>query len=235
VNDLPLEPIARLRFLMIDCESPCGKQNGGRQDIFLYPGQRVHLGRAAENDVVLDDPLISREHALIEWNADGFLLSDLGSINGTYVNTTRLITSPRQLRDGDEISLSHHLLVYELLREALREVSLQGGEAALALEEPRGPRLIVCAGPDQGQAFPLWGEVITIGRASRDATWEIRLTDRSISRPHARLERSEGACILQDLDSANGTLVNDAPVTNPVIIQAGDVIRLGETSLVYCP
>jgi ABC transport system ATP-binding/permease protein len=234
MNDAGLEPIARLYLPVIKTLSPCDDKDGLGKEIYLYPGQKVRLGRSPENDVVVDDPMVSREHALIEWNGSGFLLSDLGSINGTFVNTTRLASTARQLRDGDEISLSKHMLLYELLREDMRGVNLLGGEAALLPEEPRGPRLIVCAGPDLGQEFPLWGEVTTIGRTSREATWEIRLTDRSVSRPHVRLERGESAYTLIDLESANGTLVNNNPVTNPVLIQAGDVITLGETSLVYC-
>ncbi|MBE0698129.1 MAG: FHA domain-containing protein [Anaerolineaceae bacterium] len=235
MTDSLLEPIAKLCLPIIEGISPCDENSCPGNRIYLYPGQKIRLGRAPENDVVLDDPMISREHALIEWNGNGFLLSDLGSINGTYVNTTRLMSAARQLRDGDEISLSRHMLLYELLRDDARGVNLPVEEAASQMVEAKGPRLIVSAGPDMGQEFPLWGEVIIIGRTSREATWEIRLTDRSVSRPHARLERSENACTLSDLESANGTLINNSPVTNPVLIQAGDVITLGETSLVYCP
>ncbi len=92
---------------------------------------------------------------------------------------------------------------------------------------------MVQAGPDTGQQYPLWGEVITIGRASREATWEIRLTDRSVSRPHARLERGAETVQLVDLESVNGTLLNGVQVTDPVPVQDGDVISVGETQLVY--
>ena len=226
--DSPTQPVARLRF-------PSGEADNPLREVLLFPGQRVCLGRAPENDIVLDDPMISRAHAQIEWNGSGFLISDLGSINGTFVNSARLFSTPRQLRDGDEISLSTHLLVYELLREDGPGLALHSADAALLAEDAKGPRLVVSAGPDLGQEFPLWGEVITIGRASRDATWEIRLTDRSVSRPHARLEREAGSCILSDLGSANGTLLNSSLITGPVALHAGDVIGVGETSLVYFP
>jgi ABC transport system ATP-binding/permease protein len=229
VIDSPVQPVARLRL-------PSEAARYPSHEILLYPGQKVRLGRAADNDIVLDDQLVSREHAQIEWSGDGFMLSDLGSINGTFVNSVRLFTSPRQLRDGDEITLSTYLLVYELLRGDGPGLDLLSAQVVALLEdESRGPRLVVSAGPDLGQEFPLWGEVITIGRASHDATWEIRLTDRSVSRPHARLERGEGGCILSDLESANGTLLNGALISGPAALQPGDVISVGETSLVYFP
>lgn len=224
---MPDLPVARLRL-------PPGETTCTCREFFLYPGQKICLGRAPENDVVFNDPMISRAHAEIEWNGGGFSITDLGSINGTFVNTGRLVSSSRQLFDGDEIGLSRHLLFFELLRE-----SSQDERAAIAAgsveEEDPGPRLVVSAGPDQGQVFPLWGEVITIGRASRDATWEIRLTDRSVSRPHARLERNTEGCILTDLESANGTQLNGQPLTGSTELLPGDVIGLGETSLIYLP
>ncbi len=226
--DFPVQPVARLRL-------PSEAARYPSHEILLYPGQKVRLGRAADNDIVLDDQLVSREHAQIEWSGDGFMLSDLGSINGTFVNSVRLFASPRLLRDGDEITLSTYLLVYELLRGDGPGPDWLSAQAALLEDESRGPRLVVSAGPDLGQEFPLWGEVITIGRASRDATWEIRLTDRSVSRPHARLDRGEGGCILSDLESANGTLLNGSLISAPAVLQTGDVISMGETSLVYFP
>lgn len=235
MNDSSSEPIARLRVSGPSCPSPNDGIGLVGQEFFLYPGISVRLGRSPESDVVLEDPLVSREHAVIEWNGNGFLLSDQGSINGTFVNNTRLTGSQRQLRDGDEIGLSKYILVYELLREDLGQIHLAEVEEAALLPEARGPRLVVCAGPDLGQEFPLWGDIITIGRASRDATWEIRLTDRAVSRPHARLERVSEICTLTDLDSANGTFINHHLVIHPVVISTGDVITLGETSLVYCP
>lgn len=110
------------------------------------------------------------------------------------------------------------------------------GEQSASIDGPgevRGPCLVVSAGPDRGEKFPLWGEQTTIGRASREATWEVRLTDRAVSRPHARIERSEKGYLLLDLNSANGTQINGMPVDQPVLLRDGDEIGLGETRLVF--
>ncbi|HEY6328280.1 MAG TPA: adenylate/guanylate cyclase domain-containing protein [Blastocatellia bacterium] len=73
----------------------------------------TRLGRAPEfNDVVLKDEKISRRHALIKHQQDGdrYVLVDLSSINGTYVNGTQI--SEHALDDGDEISIGPFLLSY---------------------------------------------------------------------------------------------------------------------------
>ncbi len=67
-------------------------------------GHRVTVGAEASNDVVLDhDRTVSRVHGVFEQLGSAWLLRDLGSRNGTFVNGERI--SERVLRDGDEIRL----------------------------------------------------------------------------------------------------------------------------------
>jgi hypothetical protein len=75
------------------------------------PGQRfsltkptVIIGREVGNDVVVNDPQVSRRHASLSWDGRQFTLQDLGSANGTFVNGERL-TAPQVLQDGDVIGL----------------------------------------------------------------------------------------------------------------------------------
>ena len=203
------------------------------EEYLLYPGQQFRMGRSNENDLILQDPKISRNHALIEWIGNAFTIRDLGSVNGTFVNNER-ITSAQLLRDNDEIAVSQNVMSYEIIRAAPGEPIAQamaGGET-----EPlnfKGAYLVVAQGLDRGQEYPLWGECVTIGRASRDATWEIRLTDRAVSRPHARLERRTNGFYLVDLESVNGTLLNTSRVRDAYLLKDGDVITVGGTQLVF--
>ena len=66
------------------------------------------LGRGAECDIALDDEDVSREHCRITPGADGFVLEDLGSRNGTIVNGEQ-IRGPVLLRPGDLIVIGHSL------------------------------------------------------------------------------------------------------------------------------
>jgi pSer/pThr/pTyr-binding forkhead associated (FHA) protein len=64
--------------------------------------ERVIIGRAPTCEVIISDPLVSREHALIRIGPQQVFIEDLGSSNGVYVNNVR-ITEPHQLCDGDRI------------------------------------------------------------------------------------------------------------------------------------
>ncbi len=211
-------------------KQPAARLRWESQERLLYPEQKVSLGRAADNDIVLHDSKVSRNHAELEWNGTGFTLRDLSSANGTFVNGQRLVNATRLLHDGDEIHLSKVLIYYEIMRaESTEPVALSQKDILGQI----GSRLVVSGGPDLGQEYPLWGELITIGRASREATWEIRLTDRAVSRPHARLEHREDGFYLVDLESANGTLLNGISVKIPAQLKDGDVISVGETSITF--
>src|SRR5262245_46435728 len=50
----------------------------------------IHIGRMEGNEIVVDDPLVSRHHAVIRWSPDGYELEDLGAANGTYVQGHRI-------------------------------------------------------------------------------------------------------------------------------------------------
>lgn len=62
------------------------------------------MGRSFDNSIRLDDEMLSRRHALIEFRDGDFWLSDLGSSNGTFVNDTRL-NAPHKLQSWDVIEL----------------------------------------------------------------------------------------------------------------------------------
>lgn len=71
--------------------------------------ERFLLGRSkSQADLVLDDPNVSRQHAAIERVGDAWVLADLGSTNGCYVDGQRV--SRRPLADGDVIEITTHLV-----------------------------------------------------------------------------------------------------------------------------
>ncbi|MBI3967191.1 MAG: DUF3662 domain-containing protein [Chloroflexi bacterium] len=79
---------------------------------FILEKDVVGLGRGLENDIVIADRRISRQHAEIRRSPQGFLVSDLQSMNGTFVNGRRVGEAP--LKNGDEISLGGLALRFEL-------------------------------------------------------------------------------------------------------------------------
>lgn len=79
---------------------------------FPLDSNLVTIGRGLNNDIVLEDPRISRQHAQIRFKSRRFLISDQGSTNGTYVNGTP-VTTEQILHSGDLVSLGGLELVFQ--------------------------------------------------------------------------------------------------------------------------
>ena len=92
----------------------------------------------------------------------------------------------------------------------------------------RSARLVCVAGADLGRVFPLGPEPLVLGRGSA-AQAGLRAPD--VSRRHVRVTSDRGGYLVEDLESANGTLLNGAPVTSAVAITIGDRLQLGETTI----
>ena len=63
------------------------------------------IGRTSLNDLVVDHPSVSRKHAGIRRDLDGYWIADLGSRNGTFVNDENVGDVPRRLRNRDRIQV----------------------------------------------------------------------------------------------------------------------------------
>ena len=83
--------------------------------------------------------------------------------------------------------------------------------------------LEIVEGPAAGQQLPLTQAV----EAGRSADVGLSLSDEQASRHHARIEPSGGGAVVTDLDSSNGTYVNDQPISQPTQLRPGDRVRIG--------
>ncbi len=77
---------------------------------FVMTKDTTTAGRHPESDIFLDDITVSRRHAEIVRDEDGFKIVDKGSLNGTYVNKTRVEES--HLTSGDELQIGKFKLVF---------------------------------------------------------------------------------------------------------------------------
>jgi hypothetical protein len=85
---------------------------GGQETHFPLTRDTYTLGRHRNNDIVISDPKVSSFHARLDRSPEGFLLVDLRSRNGSYVNGERIETA--QLNTGDEIRLGAARLAYKV-------------------------------------------------------------------------------------------------------------------------
>ena len=89
--------------------------------------------------------------------------------------------------------------------------------------------LIQIYGPKLGERYSLDGDVATIGR---DLGNNIVLVDESVSRNHAKIERTTRGFVLEDLDSTNGSRVNDDSIKS-CLLKSGDQLQIGSFILKY--
>jgi hypothetical protein len=95
---------------------------------FTVARATVTIGRGEENKIRLDDLSVSRRHARIAWKQDGYWLSDLGSMGGTWV-------------DGSRLSAPHHIAAGEVIDIGLCRltVTAAGGAAKTEAKKSSGP------------------------------------------------------------------------------------------------
>jgi len=93
------------------------------------------------------------------------------------------------------------------------------------------PKIFIKEGNEKGQVFPIEEGETSIGR---DPFNSIVLSDRRVSRSHARIISENGTFFIEDLDSVNGTMVNNQPVTRQRL-EKNDEIKIGMTVLILLP
>ena len=189
------------------------------------------IGRGNQNDFMIDDSSVSREHARILRSAEGYFIEDLKSRNGTYMDGRRIVKE--KLSDGSEVRIGAIDMRFTLPNpsDSFRGPDEQTKQIDLPPAAPALPKeswtLEILEGNDKGGTFSLQpGKKMSVGRATVD----ILINDPKISRHHADIEWIGGGFVFQDLQSKNGSFINEQPV-GQCKLKAGDILRLGETVL----
>ena len=108
--------------------------------VYALEGDQIMIGRDATNDISINDAEVSRRHARLTFQGGKYILEDMGSTNGTYVNGQRL-TGPRVLKPGEVVSLGEQIVfVFESI----------GGDPGATIASPRKA---VSTKPPQQQPF----------------------------------------------------------------------------------
>lgn len=147
---------------------------------------------------------------------------ELATNSGFWLNNSPIVDiQPDPALGIAEVRVrASHMLQKHSTTAVMKRVDLKPAQ-----EAPRNPQLMVTG----KQPIPLTQDVINIGR-SRDN--HIVVDDRAVSRYHLQIRLRFGRYTLFDTQSHGGTFVNDVPIKEHTL-QNGDVIRIGNTRLVY--
>ena len=173
-------------------------------------GPESVIGRDQGLAVAVPIEGVSRRHARIVFDGKSYWLEDLQSTNGTFLNG-QAVTRDR-LRHLDVITLGKDADLVFVVRAAAEAEKVKAIVRAALVPE----------GPD-ATAYEIAPGEITLGRAPSN---NLVADEGAVSKVHARIERTRDQLVLEDLGSANGTLVNGVRVAN-AFLKDGDTVSLG--------
>ncbi len=211
---------------------------------------RVVIGRSQRCDLVLQDRELSREHSEITKAGTVYKVADLGSRNGTDLNG-EMITEAQALKDGDTITLGDYQLTFygtssavpdgegadDMEDAATRFVGEADIKKAVANpdKKPKVTPNMICrvaieSGPLKGEMHKNWEGELTFGRGFNNT---VIFPDDAVSTNHARIYLKDGHHYLEDLGSSNGTFINTVRMREPQMLNHGDKIRMGVSTMEY--
>jgi membrane fusion protein (multidrug efflux system) len=199
-----------------------------------FDGDRIRIGREADNDLVLDSNACSRYHAEIIRDRGDYKIVDLGSTNGIVVDGSRVDEYP--LESECAVDLGDHNLSFSIPQEESPKTVMFDAMAAVsadttALPSPtEKPPELYLHYKDQGKRKSVKlvaGAEYVIGRSTGV---DVVLEDIQCSGRHAVVWWEARSFRIRDLESANGTFVNSKRV-DKALLMSGDRITIGQTDI----
>ena len=215
---------------------------------FIDRGQSLTIGRRKDNDIVIENLAVSGHHAKIDSVGESFVLVDLQSKNGSFVNEQ--LVSSHWLKDGDLVSIGKHLLVFstadgasaaaapaEIDKTMLMDTSnyrsmVQKSAAVLPkplLRQEDASGYLAYLSGGHGK-LDLSNKLIKIGK---DPTSEIVVKGLFVGGTAATISRRPDGYYLSRAGGFSKPRVNDQTVKKSVMLQDLDVIAIGSVKLQF--
>jgi ABC transport system ATP-binding/permease protein len=179
-----------------------------------FSADNIIVGRAADVDLVLNHPEVSRRHCRFSREGDEWFIEDLGSRRGTVVNGNRL-SSRVPLGQGDQIRIGPVTLAFGVSSET-HAATWEAAQGAVRFQA------------ESVGLIPLKANLV-FGRGNEA---DIDLDDPSVSRRHAKIEAGPDGFRLIDLDSKTGSFINGRRFLEHELV-IGDQIQLGPFCFIY--
>jgi pSer/pThr/pTyr-binding forkhead associated (FHA) protein len=213
------------------------------------------VGRKADNDIVIDNPAISGHHCKISLQGGTYMVEDLDSTNGTFVNEKRIKQSG--LHDNDVVGLAKHALVFVedkpapaapppaptveppkgdatmMISPAKQAEMLAASSANAATKQAAGWLRILKGAVDSNTEFELKGMSTYIGKSDR-VQIQIKGGGLFSSTPEvaASIHRKPEGYVLVAVEDGY-PVVNGSKVSGSVVLKEGDLVECGGTTMQF--
>lgn len=212
----------------------------------------VMIGRSGRNDIAIDNMAVSRKHAKIYREGPRFIVEDLKSLNGTFVNNKKV--SEWILSDNDRILIGKHTLVFIDERDQpVRGTAGAEGpsvEQTVILQTKKQRELlskIQKSGPDKESGKVHCGVTIISGCsgqqdieltkglsvAGRDVHADIRLKGLFLGKGVFLISRRPSGFYISSSGGRTTTRVNGFPITDQQELRDGDMISVGRNKMQF--
>lgn len=221
----------------------------------------ITIGRTPANDIVIDNAAVSGLHARIRVDGDHFQIEDLNSLNGTFVNGQRISKSP--LKDGDEIFVGKHLLVFQGGGDLPAVPAATAGDGTQPLK-PLSPETMVLDTKARREFLAKATSIATEGVSSsalekigcltvvagrsehreyiltsmlsvigKSNMASVKLRRWFAPKVAAIINRKPEGYIIAPSDKVGATKINSQPLTAPRTLQEGDIIEVSGLKLQF--
>jgi len=222
---------------------------GRELDKFLLGKGAVTIGRSPDCDITIDNAAVSRKHAMIEYNGSEYVLSDLQSSNGVFLNGEK-IEAQETLKAGDNIGIAKFAFTFQDAPQAEVQKMMGGMDefdatvvvdtekmaqsipttvAAGASPAASGPRkLVILKGDANVKELPIERDVVTIGKVD---SCDLVIPGFRVSKIEATLSHRQNQYFLNPLGGS--TRLNNQKINKETALKVGDTFNIGKTVIAF--
>lgn len=150
----------------------------------------ITMGRLPGNDVVVNEPAVSRSHAEITHTDSGYYLRDLNTTNGTFVNRENIGTEVRLLKEGNQIGLAHPDIVFTFASDSGKTIQLPSRDLTIETPGVLG-RMSSPVGSQRQRAEAIQANLRQLEEAYEQATSHARQLAEEISENEEKQDESK--------------------------------------------
>ena len=221
------------------------------EDYQLQKGNSLTIGRRKNNDVIIENLAVSSHHAKVDSVADGFVIVDLQSKNGSFVNE-QLIHS-HWLKNGDVINIGKHSLVFSYSEdEVLTDAGSDEMEKTMVIDTSQHRNMMKKSKPNAPRALPkrrkkdfvgviaflaggtgkikLNGKITKFGK---HRTSDIVVRGLFVGRTSVTISRRPDGFYLSYVGGLSKPKINEKTVKQSAILNDLDIIDIGSTKLQF--